>query len=462
MTNKLISKSSFIKKLSGGGLATPTGEEIAYLLLGPKFNDLSKKERSRAIRSYEKQYKGSADFRNVYDTAYNQKYIEGLTADNIKQAGIRAEEQAQQQRMLLDPEARTTITTLYDDSGNLIDKAKEVEINNIDAVTRVNRAKRDGEDFQNYLEGLRNGTVQMTNIDPNSAADLARQRKSLSQVSEEEKASAIKQQQQDFLNKYDYSEEIYDPMIQHNMKQAAQKEKSDKALQELREMVGGDKGMEALRFMRKDGNNIVGNYLSQDMSQFIGDIGDTSAYDKRVKRPKNKYYSDLITSINDTYGTVFRNRSDVAAFQDAMGLTVDGIIGPQTEAALAYYYGQKRGTGKKNADNTEDYWYTNTRKMYKNKTNDQVYQETAKKLASDKGYVNIENEHRVFKPGEDKIEYTTPMSAKVKEPDAWGNFLKYYITGDYDKNYNSYFQIPSNKKGGLIQKPSFLVKLNNL
>lgn len=84
-----------------------------------------------------------------------------------------------------------------------------------------------------------------------------------------------------------------------------------------------------------------------------------------VKDSNNEYYESLINKANDNYGTNFKTRQDVAAFQQLMGASkIDGIIGPETEALLAFYYPSKQQ-------------HVNNRRMYKAQTNDQVFNRTA-------------------------------------------------------------------------------------
>lgn len=94
-------------------------------------------------------------------------------------------------------------------------------------------------------------------------------------------------------------------------------------------------------------------------------------YSKRVKHTMNdKYYDSLISKANAQYGTNFKSREDVAAFQERMGVTkIDGIIGPETEALLSFYYPRQNLNS------------INTRRMYQNESNQQVADRTSNILA---------------------------------------------------------------------------------
>lgn len=94
-------------------------------------------------------------------------------------------------------------------------------------------------------------------------------------------------------------------------------------------------------------------------------------YNSKVKSTRNnKYYESLIAKANAKYGTNFKTRADIAAFQDKFGASkVDGIIGPETEALLDFYFPQTTINS------------INTRKMYANESNDKVRDRTLNTLA---------------------------------------------------------------------------------
>lgn len=94
-------------------------------------------------------------------------------------------------------------------------------------------------------------------------------------------------------------------------------------------------------------------------------------YLQYVKHTDNdRYYDSLIQKANKKYGTNFKSRADVAAFQLSMGaIAVDGIIGPETEGLLQFYY---PSTTSKLISN---------KKFYRNESNDAVLNRTRNILA---------------------------------------------------------------------------------
>lgn len=117
--------------------------------------------------------------------------------------------------------------------------------------------------------------------------------------------------------------------------------------------------------------------LSSDPAVKLGlmrinnDIGiNDILYGTSVKHTKNDaYYDSLIEKYNKQFGTNFRNRADLAAAQDILGaIHVDGIAGPETETIHNFYFPTQTNS------------WINTRKMYQNKTNKEVQQNTQSKL----------------------------------------------------------------------------------
>lgn len=258
----------------------------------------------------------------------------------------------------------------------------------------------------------------------------------------------------------------------------------------------GDKGIFALQFMNENNNNLISSgYLSEEMADYIGKLGDDTGninkYKSFIKYPKRTKYDKLVTTINSTYGTKFRNRYDIAAFQDMMGLTVDGIVGPQTEAALQYYYGQQK------KGDSNDFYLVNTDRMYANKANHSVYNETISNLSPGGYWRKVQESEYPFREG-----FNAPLSMHRTQTennnDAYADWAKYYSSGDFDNNVKATqerigsenfigpyrpFQgtvqndnwssgidiapdsdftkyILNRKVGGLIPKPNYLNKLN--
>lgn len=101
---------------------------------------------------------------------------------------------------------------------------------------------------------------------------------------------------------------------------------------------------------------------------------DNSQYTQKRRGWNSTSNINLIKKANERYGTSFRNMEDVAAFQKEAGAKkVDGLIGPETEAYLRFYFPEYR-----NSNN--DLQLVNTRRMYRNQTNDQVYSNTANQI----------------------------------------------------------------------------------
>lgn len=440
--SRLIPKQNFIIKLKGGG--TPSGAEIALTMLGEAFSSLSDKDKAKAAKSYEKQYKKDNNFRTVYEQKFNDRYgLGGFTEEGMEGAASKAQEEKAYQLALTNPEGKT----LSRDDQNRVTYR-----NNSDIISNYNRNK-ENEEFNNYLNSLRNGTAQMSMSD-NTATELIRQRKDPTALTDSDREQAMNQQRQDILRRLDPSMRTQTDI--QDLISPEQLNYENNIRSSLIDRIG-DRGLVALRFMNSEGNNLLqDNYLSADMKQYVGNIGDTSKYATYVKNPKNKYYSSLVSQANTRYGTNFRDRQDVAAFQQMLkdagaDIRVDGIIGPQTELYLAYYYGFKN-------DSNNAFKLMNNRRMYKNKTNEDVFNETYSYLfPNDQDESNHGKYAHKFFNG-----FNVPLSTYSNTPDAYGNWARYYTNGDYDSNIEKYFNpVQSNKMGGLLKKPSFLVKLKS-
>lgn len=101
--------------------------------------------------------------------------------------------------------------------------------------------------------------------------------------------------------------------------------------------------------------------------------GSNVQYNSPVKQSANEaFYNELIKKANAKYQINFRSRSDVARFQELTGAkAVDGIIGPETEALLDYYFGDRVSDEYKGTT-------LNKRKMYRKQSNKTVYGNTSK------------------------------------------------------------------------------------
>lgn len=220
----------------------------------------------------------------------------------------------------------------------------------------------------------------------------------------------------------------------------------------------GEKGYEALRFADpkkvKFGTN---RYLSKSMMSHIGNIGDTSEYRKYVKYPNKKQFDKLVSWANDIYGTCFRNRADVAAFQKLVGISrVDGIIGPETEAYLQFYFGQKKDG---------ELTFKNKSKLYRKQSNQQVYNATLKRLEQENKNNHddgIDTNNVQFQMFDD--DYYFPISSQYNS-NQYGNWMRQYIYGGQG-SFQEMLEmtgdpraIKYDKQGGLIPKPNYLIKL---
>lgn len=392
---------------------TPTGNEIAVTMLGSeKFSKLDEKEKKKVAKSYSKQYKGSKSFRQAYENTFNDRYLKDFDQEEFK---------------------------------NFSDTEE----------TPINKESRQ---YLEYLDRLQKGTARMS-VSEDNARELIRQKKDPNNLSQEDYNKVMKIQ----------GKETYDTLTGGRANRFEGQEVDQEVIKQGIVDRVGEKGLNALRFMSKDNNNLVSaGYLNTPMQAYIGDIGDTSSYTKYIKNPKNKYYDNLVKEMNKVYGTAFRNRADVAAFQSLMGIKVDGIIGPETEALLQYYYGQKN-------DGSNQVHLKNTKKMYKNQTNDQVYQNTLSKL-----FTNGQSESNVGVVRNPIFDgYLAPLALRSNNASTYSpsyiDWLRYYMAGSFQdsmEKYNEYLasqaqewdkimnaRLPFNKQGGLIKKPSYRLKL---
>lgn len=439
MNSKLISRPSFIVKLKKGNAIAVTGAEIANILGDAKYEEIKKEldylkrlnsraprhkkqikeleeELKKADKSYEKQYKSSEEFRNIYNSKLEEKYTKDFKKDDLSDIGTRAAERQKYQDALLG---------VKEENGEKVKIDKE-------AIAEAKRDKED-KDINNYIEALKTNTAPISYTD----AKQYTTRLGNYHLFEDDRKNITTQVNQDRLRRLTGERRVFGP-DGYDDPTATYKDASYRLLSDRL----GEAGMNALRFMKREGNNLLAsNYLQGDAAGFVGNLEgiDMNEFDTIIKNHRNKKsYDDLIKQMNEAYGTNFRNRADVAAFQQLVGqgkIRVDGIIGPQTEALLQYYYGQKM-------DNPKDFdeggiGIINKKRMYSGKDNEDVYDDTMRTLVGDNyNETDFTRNNIGDLRYQVRDDFNVPLSLHSKNSSGYSDWVRHYTTGQYSQNMN--------------------------